>query len=101
MMAWQGLLTRKRRALFRFNSRGAASSGSFSRRGRKNLKADGKIGRNIDPQVAGMVYQGIVRETLYAKCISKDKRYRNIELDEIVDQAMNLFFRAIGVSSNE
>lgn len=67
----------------------------------KNLKADGKIDRHIDPRVVGMVYQGIVREALYAKCISKDKRYRNIELDEIVDQAMNLFFRSIGVSSNE
>lgn len=67
----------------------------------RDLKAHGKLSKRIDPRIAGMLYQGIVREALYAKCISKDKRYENIELNEIVDQAMDLFFRAIGISSSE
>jgi len=67
----------------------------------KDLKASGKIDKGVDPRIAGMLYQGVIREALYAKCISKDKRYRDIELDEIVDQAMDLFFRVIGVSSGE
>lgn len=61
----------------------------------KDLKASGKIDKDVDPRVAGMLYQGMVREALYAKCISKDKRYRDLDLDEIVDQAMDLFFRVI------
>lgn len=50
----------------------------------------------IDGKVASLLFQGMIREALVAKCISKVEPYREFELDELVDKLVGLFFRAVG-----
>jgi AcrR family transcriptional regulator len=64
------------------------------------LKAAGRVPATLDPRVAGLLYQGLVREVLYTKCIVKDKRCKDIPPETIVDQAMDLFFRALGIAAD-
>lgn len=47
-------------------------------------------------RLAALLYQGMLREALYAKCITESERYRRFETAELVDQLIDLFFRAIG-----
>ena len=41
------------------------------------------------------MYQGMVREVLYAKCVSRSPRYKDIQLEDLVDELVNLFLHAI------
>ncbi|MEE8343130.1 MAG: hypothetical protein V3R51_04945, partial [Gammaproteobacteria bacterium] len=50
----------------------------------------------VDGRVAGLLFQGMIREALVAKCISKVEPYRDFELNELVDNLVGLFFRAVG-----
>ena len=50
---------------------------------------------------ASLMFQGILREALYAKCILKSSRYRDIELHDLVEQLLGLFFQAIGIKKME
>lgn len=63
--------------------------------GLRELARDGLITR-IDGKVAGLLFQGMVREALYTKCISRAEPYRQFELQELVDHLIDLFLRAIG-----
>jgi len=49
----------------------------------------------INPQIAGLMFQGMVREALYAKCILHSSRYQNIRLPDLITQLVNLFLNAI------
>lgn len=48
---------------------------------------------------ASLMFQGILREALYAKCILKSSRYQEIGLHDLVEQLLGLFFRAIGINT--
>jgi len=50
---------------------------------------------NTNPRIASLMYQGMVREVLYAKCISNSPRYKDISLERLVDDLVNLFLHAI------
>lgn len=50
----------------------------------------------VDPAVAALLFQGMIREALYSKCISQSSRYRDTQLNELVDELINLFFSAVG-----
>jgi len=50
----------------------------------------------VDPGVAALLFQGMIREALYSKCIYQSSRYRDIELPELVESLLTLFFAAVG-----
>jgi len=49
-----------------------------------------------NPRVASLLYQGMVREALYAKCISRSPRYKDIGLHDLLQQLLQLFLNSIG-----
>ncbi len=49
----------------------------------------------IDPRSAGLLFQGMVREALYAKCILHSSRYQDICLPDLITQLIGLFLNAI------
>lgn len=61
----------------------------------KELAPAGRVGP-VDGRIASLMFQGMIREALYAKCISKSQRYRDFELPELADHLITLFLRAIG-----
>jgi AcrR family transcriptional regulator len=52
--------------------------------------------RHTNPRIASLMFQGMLREALYAKCITASDRYERFELNELVDDLIDLFFRSIG-----
>ena len=52
--------------------------------------------REITILTAALMFQGMLREALYAKCIFHTPRYQELELNELTDYLVTLFFRAIG-----
>ena len=46
-------------------------------------------------------FQGMVREALYSKCIYRSPRYRDMDLFEIADYLIGLFFNAVGYTETE
>lgn len=60
----------------------------------RELSQAGLVGK-VDPRIASTLYQGMVREALYAKCILNDERYRAYTLQGLVEQLVALFLRAI------
>lgn len=49
----------------------------------------------VNPYSASLMFQGMMREALYAKCIYFTEKYKNTSLKALVDQQVNLFLRAI------
>lgn len=60
----------------------------------KELSGEGRAG-HVHPVTAALMFQGIVREALYAKCIYRSEHYRDIDLDTLVTRLIRLFLRAI------
>jgi AcrR family transcriptional regulator len=54
----------------------------------------------VNPRMAGLMFQGMLREMLYTRFISEDRRYQDIPLDTMIDELINLFARAIGKQAN-
>lgn len=50
----------------------------------------------VDPRTAALMFQGMLREALYVKCIEKSERFRDVPLDELVDRLVAMFLRAVG-----
>lgn len=50
----------------------------------------------INERSAALLFQGMIREAIYSKCILKAERYKGISLDNLVQQLLQLFLRAIG-----
>jgi len=48
-----------------------------------------------------MAFQGMVREALYSKCIYRSPRYHDLDLFEISDYLIGLFFNAVGYTEPE
>ena len=61
----------------------------------KELAAQNRIGP-LNGAVAALLFQGMIREALYAKCINQSPRYRDMNLDALVEHLIGLFFRAVG-----
>jgi AcrR family transcriptional regulator len=60
----------------------------------KELSQTGKVGA-IDPRMASLMFQGMLREALYTKCILVENRYRDISLSQLVKQLLEIFLNAI------
>ena len=50
----------------------------------------------VNGRVAAMAFQGMIREALYAKCIYRSPRYRELSLQELAEQLVTLFLNAVG-----
>jgi AcrR family transcriptional regulator len=50
----------------------------------------------VNGRVAAMAFQGMIREALYAKCIYRSPRYREMSLQELAEQLVTLFLNAVG-----
>jgi AcrR family transcriptional regulator len=61
----------------------------------KELRADGRV-TAVDPAIGALLFQAMIREALYAKCINQSSRYRDISLHDLVETLVTLFFNAIG-----
>lgn len=53
----------------------------------------------LNGRVCSLMFQGMVREALYAKCIYQADRYRDYDLDSLVEHLVDLFVRALGCST--
>jgi len=51
---------------------------------------------SVNGRVAAMAFQGMIREALYSKCIYRSPRYRELDLYDLSDQLIELFFNAVG-----
>jgi len=49
----------------------------------------------VNERTVALMYQGLIREAIYNKCILKSERYKNITLQELVRQLLQLFLRSI------
>lgn len=61
----------------------------------RELQPTGAV-QQTDGRIAALMFQGMLREALYVKCIFSTPRYQEIELNELTDYLVTLFFRAIG-----
>lgn len=61
----------------------------------KELTEENNIGI-IDPKIASLMFQGMLREALYTKCILKENRYKDISLGNLVKQFIKIFLNSIG-----
>lgn len=66
----------------------------------KELSAQKRI-PPVNGAVAAMLFQGMIREALYSKCIYHSPRYRDTDLHELVEQLIELFFQAVGYQDRE
>lgn len=51
---------------------------------------------SVHPRIASLMFQGMVREALYAKCIYDAEHYRQFALDDLVEHLIGLFINALG-----
>ena len=56
--------------------------------------------KGTNSRIASMMFQGMLREALYCKCITKSDRYQHYDLLELVDHLIDLFFVAVGYSAD-
>jgi len=54
-------------------------------------------GRTVNPRMAGLMYQGMLREIMYSKFITDDSRYRDLPLQSMIEELILIFFRGIGM----
>lgn len=64
--------------------------------GTKELAAERRI-EPVNGRVAALMYQGMVREALYAKIVYQADRYRDYSLKDLVQHLVSLFLRALGI----
>ncbi len=61
----------------------------------RELAETGQASSRVNPRTAGLMFQGMVREALYAKCIHRDSRYRDLPLTDLIRQLVGLFLDAV------
>lgn len=59
------------------------------------LAPRGRVGR-VNARTASLMFQGMVREALYAKCILNSPRHKDTRLDDLIEQLIAMFLDAIG-----
>lgn len=60
----------------------------------KELAPEGKVSQ-VNPLSASLMFQGMIREALYTKCIYRSEKYKDVPLIALVDQQVRLFLNAI------
>lgn len=60
----------------------------------KELAANRQVAP-VNSRVASLMFQGMIREALYTKCISRSQRYRDFELQDLAEHMVGLFLSAI------
>jgi AcrR family transcriptional regulator len=55
----------------------------------------------VNPRMAGLMYQGMLREILYTKFITEDSRYKDIPLNTMIDELIKMFVRVIGKETHK
>lgn len=65
----------------------------------RELSQNGQLG-HINPKIASLMYQGALREAIYAKVILNSERYKQFTLAELTKLMTRLFLRAIGYQAN-
>jgi AcrR family transcriptional regulator len=50
----------------------------------------------VNERSAALLFQGMIREAIYSKCILNAERYKGIGLDKLVQQLLQLFLQAVG-----
>ncbi len=63
--------------------------------GLKELAAEGRAS-DVNPKAASLMFQGMIRELLYVKCIQGNERYKGMALNSLLEQMVDLFLAAIG-----
>ncbi len=63
--------------------------------GLKELAAEGRAS-HVNPKAASLMFQGMIREVLYVKCIQGNERYKGMPLDSLLKQMVDLFLAATG-----
>jgi len=53
---------------------------------------------SVDPRVAGLMFQGMIREVLMAKCLETNDRFSDKTIDQLVSELITLFLAAINLS---
>lgn len=49
----------------------------------------------VNERTAALMFQGLIREAIYNKCILNSERYKDIKLQELVKQLLQLFLQSI------
>lgn len=49
----------------------------------------------VNERTAALMYQGLIREVIYIKCILNDERYKETSIQTLVGQLLQLFLRSI------
>ncbi|MDH5446050.1 MAG: TetR/AcrR family transcriptional regulator [Gammaproteobacteria bacterium] len=60
----------------------------------KELAQQGQLG-HINPRIASLMYQGMLREALYSKLILKSERFKQFSLPDLIKLMTSLFLNAI------
>jgi AcrR family transcriptional regulator len=55
----------------------------------------------VNERTAALLFQGLIREAIYNKCILDAERYKEISLQELVRQLLQLFLRAVNYKGEE
>jgi len=76
-----------------FDSRWKSFS-DFIETSMKELAPKGLVSQ-VNPSFASLMFQGMIREILYAKCIYRSEKYKKIPLVELVNHQVRLFLNAI------
>ncbi len=54
---------------------------------------------DVDPRNAGLMFQGMIREAMIAKCLTDDDRFLNISLDHLLSKQVTLFMKILESNS--
>lgn len=66
------------------------------------LRKEGRVfnaNGGADARVASLMFQGMVREALYAKIVYQADRYREYSLADLVKHLVAMFLRAVGIGA--
>ncbi len=66
----------------------------------KELAMDKRIPA-VNERAAALLFQGMIREAIYSKCIVNAERYKGVSLEKLVQQLLHLFLQAIGYKEKE
>ncbi len=56
---------------------------------------------SINSQIAGLMFQGMIREALITKCLQKDDRFADKTIDQLVDELVTMFLAVLNMGSNQ
>lgn len=56
-------------------------------------------GLACNPRMAGLMFQGMLREILYSRFIAEDARYQDIPMQTMVNELIRIFVRGIGMAT--